>query len=96
MDLPAMKGTLRLPFWQANTSSRCPVRAVWEHGDRGRQFPMGPCNAPCREETLLYPVGSGVVCRWNTLFGCDAKALSDGEWLRQARDRGVDRVLLDL
>ncbi|MBR4501999.1 MAG: hypothetical protein IKP22_08935 [Clostridia bacterium] len=96
LDLPAMKGTLRLPFWQANTSSRCPVRAVWEHGDRGRQFPMGPCTAPCREKTLIYPVGSGVICRWNTLFGCDAKSLSDGEWLRQAHGRGADRVLLDL
>ncbi len=95
-DLPAMKGTLRLPFYQTNTSSRCPVRAVWEHGDRGRQLPMGPCKAPCREETLLYPAGSGVVCRWNTLFGCDAGALSDGERLKRARERGVGRILLDL
>ena len=95
-DLPFIKGTLRLPFYQTNTSSRCPVRAVWEHGDRGRQFPMGPCKAPCREETLLYPAGSGVICRWNTLFGCDAGSLSDGEWLKRAFERGADRVLLDL
>ncbi|MBR6707414.1 MAG: hypothetical protein IKI84_12170 [Clostridia bacterium] len=95
-DLPAMKGTLRLPFWQTNTSSRCPVRAVWEHGDRGRQFPMGPCGAPCREETLIYPSGSGIICRWNTLFGCDAGSISDGERLRRFFERGMDRVLLDL
>ena len=95
-ELPVMKGTLRLPFYQINTSSRCPVRAAWEHGDRGRQFPMGPCAAPCREETLLFPEGSGVFCRWNTLFGCDARSLCDGEWLKAAAARGADRMLLDL
>ena len=95
-DLPKMKGTLRLPFYQLNTSSRCPTRAVAEHGDRGKQFPMGPCPAPCLKETLLYPAGSGVICRWNTLFGCDAAALTDAERLKRAAAKGVDRLLVSL
>ncbi len=95
-DLPQMKGTLRLPFWQMSTSSRCPVRAVWEHGNRGRQFPPEPCGTPCREKTLLYERGSGMIFRWNTLFGCAAGALEDAAYIETAAARGVDRLLVDL
>ncbi len=96
IDLPQMKGTLCLPLYQMNTSSRCPLRALKEHGDRGRQDPMGPCSAPCTEDTLLYPRGSGIISRWNTLFGCDSASLADALRLQRAAARGVDRLLIDL
>ncbi len=96
VGLPEMKGTLRLPFYQMNTSSRCPLRALAEHGERGRQYPMGPCAAPCRTDTLLYPRGSGIISRWNSLFGYDPDVLGNGQILEYAVKKGTDRLLLDL
>ena len=94
---PEMPGTLRLPFYQISTSSRCPLRAALETGDRGRQMPAGGCaDRPCEDTVFLYPTGLNVIGRYTTLFGYDENALWDGESLRTLRGLGVDRIIADL
>ena len=94
---PEMPGTLRLPFYQISTSSRCPLRAALEYGDRGRPMPAGGCaDRPCGDTVFLYPAGLPVIGKYTTLFGYDENALWDGETLRTLRGLGADRITADL
>ncbi len=98
LRIPAeMKSTVRLPFYQINLSSRCPLRALLEEGDKGCQMPAGDCPvAPCRDLVFVYGSGLKVLGRYNGLFGLDGEALWAKEGLERLRDRGADRMLADL
>ncbi len=97
ITLPGMPGTVRLPLYQINTSSRCPLRAVLEQGDRGRQLPMGPCpEHPCGDTVFLYRKGLPVMGRYTSLFGYDGEALWQKDGLERLRRMGADRILADL
>lgn len=90
-----MPGSLHLPFYQMNTAGRCTMRAVCQSGDRGRQTPDDTCPGYCADHAFLYPEMLRMVGRYNTLFGYDARSLTDGAYLRQLT-AGLDRLVIDL
>lgn len=90
-----MSGSLQLPFYQMNTAGRCTLRAACQTGDRGRQTPDDGCPGFCADRAFLYPEMLRMVGRYNTLFGYDARSLTDGAYLRQLT-AGLDRLVIDL
>ena len=64
--------SLRLPFYQTNTSLFCPLRALCLHGDRGQQTDTDTCSQLCEANVLLYPKHLNMIGRFNSLL-----ALSD-------------------
>ena len=54
-QIPPGKNSLHIPFYQTNTSQYCPLGAVCETGERGRQKLAKKCPGYCTEYALLYP-----------------------------------------
>lgn len=89
--------TLHLPMYQTNTSGYCTMAALCLTGDRKKQQEIGNCPCYCEEHVVLYPKNSGVIGRWNSLFGCDTEALEvlyDGIKLNDMIRQGVKRLVI--
>lgn len=72
-DMPC---SLRLPFYQTNTSMWCPLRAICTEGTRGAQRPAESCPRWCEENILLYPSHLKMLGRWNSLLALDTNTAS--------------------
>lgn len=78
--LPDGPSSLHLPFYQTNTGLWCPLRALCEWGDRGKQCSDGNCPQWCTENELVYPDHLHLSGRWNSLLALDARAWNP-EWM---------------
>lgn len=93
---PAMRSALHLPFYQMATAGRCTLAARCEAGDRALQAPRAACPGWCAERAFLYPDALQMVGRYNSLFGLDARSLTDGAYLRSLMGQLTDRLVIDL
>lgn len=90
------QNTLHLPYYQTNTSQYCPIYAVCQEGDRGRQREPKDCPHYCEKYVFLYPKHLHMIGKYNSLFGYAAKGLEDMEYLEQLLLSGYDRVVINL
>lgn len=88
------KNSLRLPFYQTNTSQYCPLYATCTEGSRGAQVPIRECPKFCERQAFLYPEHLRMVGRYNSLFGVDLTVLKRTGAMLELR--GVDRVVVNL
>ena len=88
------KNSLRLPFYQTNTSQYCPLYAACIEGSRGAQVPIRECPKFCERQAFLYPEHLRMVGRYNSLFGVDLTVLKRTGAMLELR--GVDRVVVNL
>jgi hypothetical protein len=88
------KNSLHIPFYQTNTSQYCPLGAVCETGERGRQKLAKKCPGYCTEYALLYPEHLHMMERYNSLFGIDMRILKEEEILENYIQNSVDRVVI--
>lgn len=88
------KNSLRLPFYQTNTSQYCPLYAACTEGSRGAQVPIRECPKFCERQAFLYPEHLRMVGRYNSLFGVDLTVLKRTWAMLELR--GVDRVVVNL
>lgn len=88
------KNSLRLPFYQTNTSQYCPLYAACTEGSRGVQVPIRECPKFCERQAFLYPEHLRMVGRYNSLFGVDLTVLKRTGAMLELR--GVDRVVVNL
>ena len=93
-QIPPGKNSLHIPFYQTNTSQYCPLGAVCETGERGRQKLAKKCPGYCTEYALLYPEHLHMIGRYNSLFGIDMRILKEEEILENYIQNGVDRVVI--
>lgn len=93
-QLPPGKNSLHIPFYQTNTSQYCPLRAVCESGERGRQKFAKECPEYCGKYALLYPEHLHMLGRYNSLFGIDMGILKEQKLLENYVENGVDRVVI--
>ena len=93
-QIPPGKNSLHIPFYQTNTSQYCPLGAVCETGERGRQKLAKKCPGYCAEYALLYPEHLHMIGRYNSLFGIDMRILKEEEILENYIQNGVDRVVI--
>lgn len=93
-QIPPGKNSLHIPFYQTNTSQYCPLGAVCETGERGRQKLAKKCPGYCTEYALLYPEHLHMIGRYNSLFGIDMRILKEEEILKNYIQNGVDRVVI--
>ena len=93
-QIPLGKNSLHIPFYQTNTSQYCPLGAVCETGERGRQKLAKKCPGYCAEYALLYPEHLHMIGRYNSLFGIDMRILKEEEILKNYIQNGVDRVVI--
>ena len=93
-QIPPGKNSLHIPFYQTNTSHYCPLGAVCETGERGRQKLAKKCPGYCTEYALLYPEHLHMIGRYNSLFGIDMRILKEEEILKNYIQNGVDRVVI--
>ena len=91
---PEGKNSLRLPFYQTNTSQYCPLYAACTEGSRGAQVPIRECPKFCERQAFLYPEHLRMVGRYNALFGVDLTVLKRTGAMLELR--GVDRVVVNL
>lgn len=91
---PEGKNSLRLPFYQTNTSQYCPMYATCVEGSRGAQVPIRECPKFCERQAFLYPEHLRMVGRYNSLFGVDLTVLKRTGAMLELR--GVDRVVVNL
>ena len=88
------KNSLRLPFYQTNTSQYCPLYAACTEGSHGAQVPIRECPKFCERQAFLYPEHLRMVGRYNSLFGVDLTVLKRTGAMLELR--GVDRVVVNL
>lgn len=93
-QIPPGKNSLHIPFYQTNTSQYCPLGAVCETGERGRQKLAKKCPGYCTEYALLYPEHLHMIGGYNSLFGIDMRILKEEEILKNYIQNGVDRVVI--
>ena len=93
-QIPPGKNRLHITFYQTNTSQYCPLGAVCETGERGRQKLAKKCPGYCTEYALLYPEHLHMIGRYNSLFGIDMRILKEEEILKNYIQNGVDRVVI--
>ena len=93
-QIPPGKNSLHIPFYQTNTSQYCPLGAVCETGERGRQKFAKKCPGYCAEYAFLYPEHLHMIGRYNSLFGIDMRILKEEEILEKYIQNGVDRVVI--
>mgnify|MGYP004506217337 FL=1 len=93
-QIPPGKNSLHIPFYQTNTSQYCPLGAVCETGERGRQKFAKKCPGYCAEYAFLYPEHLHMMGRYNSLFGIDMRILKEEEILEKYIQNGVDRVVI--
>ena len=91
---PEGKNSLRLPFYQTNTSQYCPLYAACTEGSHGAQVPIRECPKFCERQAFLYPEHLRMVGRYNSLFGVDLTVLKRTGAMLELR--GVDRVVVNL
>ena len=91
---PEGKNSLRLPFYQTNTSQYCPLYAACTEGSHGAQVPIRECPKFCERQEFLYPEHLRMVGRYNSLFGVDLTVLKRTGAMLELR--GVDRVVVNL
>ena len=68
---PPGQHSIHLPYYQTNTSMYCPMRALCETGDRGRQSPDAVCPGYCERNGFLYPAKFRLEGRFNSLIALD-------------------------
>ena len=96
-QIPPGKNSLHIPFYQTNTSQYCPLGAVCETGERGRQKLAKKCPGYCTEYALLYPEHLHMIGRYNSLFGIDLSILQEPEAMGKMYGlRGIDRIVVNL
>ena len=88
------KNSLRLPFYQTNTSQYCPLYAACTEGSHGAQVPIRECPKFCERQAFLYPEHLRMVGRYNSLFGVDLTVIKRTGAMLELR--GVDRVVVNL
>lgn len=92
--IPSGKNSLLIPVLSDHTSQYCPLGAVCETGERGRQKLAKKCPGYCTEYALLYPEHLHMIGRYNSLFGIDMRILKEEEILKNYIQNGVDRVVI--
>lgn len=80
------RNSLHLPLYHTNASRLCPLRAMCESGDRGRQI-AGGCGAYCENNAWLYPERYRMIGRGNAIVAFDADFASEAA--RKCYDRIV-------
>ena len=95
-ELSEGKHSLRLPFYQTNTSQYCPLYARCKRGSRGAQTLPKDCPHWCREYAFLYPAHLHMIGRYNSLFALDTGILRSPELLDGWLKEGVDRLVVNL
>lgn len=91
---PQGKNSLHFPFYQTNTSQYCPLHAICQTGDRGKQKLIKQCSRPCKNHVLLYPAHLNMAGRYNSLFGIDTKILTNREQIDSyIKDGVIDRLV---
>ena len=93
-QIPPGKTSLHIPIYQTYKSQYCPLGAVCETGERGRQKLAKKCPGYCTEYALLYPEHLHMIGRYNSLFGIDMRILKEEEILKNYIQNGVDRVVI--
>ena len=91
---PEGKNSLRLPFYQTNTSQYCPLYAACTEGSHGAQVPIRECPKFCERQAFLYPEHLRMVGRYNSLFWVDLTEIKRTGAMLELR--GVDRVVVNL
>ena len=87
-QIPSGKNSLHIPFYQTNTSQYCPLGAVCETGERGRQKFAKICPGYCAVFAFLYPDLLHMIGRYNSLFALDERAFLQKE--------NVSRIVVNL
>ena len=87
--------SLFLPFYPTNTSALCTLRARLETGDRGCQTEAGDCGRLCDRYVFVYPRFLRMIGAGNTLFGFDARSLTDSVYLLSQMGPACDRLIFD-
>lgn len=91
LQLPKGRHSLHMPFYQTNTSQYCPLKAVAETGDRGKQRFCTTCDRICETKVLLYPDHLAMVGRYNSIFALDTR-IPETDFDDYSR-KGVDRIV---
>ncbi|MDO4491070.1 MAG: hypothetical protein Q4B85_08395 [Lachnospiraceae bacterium] len=82
--------TWYLPWYQMNTGTFCPLHGLITRGDRGAYQRVTHCPGYCERACLLYPKHLGMMGRYNSVFGADLRAFSEGEYFRAACRKALD------
>ncbi len=81
-------GNLYVPFQQMNTGTFCTLYASIVNGNRGKQERVNSCPGYCRDHAFLYPQHLDMLGRFNSVFYADLKLLENGQYIREALNRG--------
>ena len=93
---PEGKNSLRLPFYQTNTSQYCPLYAACTEGSHGAQVPIRECPKFCERQAFLYPEHLRMVGRYNSLFALDESAVSGMADTEGWKEKRIDRIVVNL
>lgn len=95
MDIAEGKHSLHMPFYVTNISQYCPLYAMCENQDRGKQELVNECPKYCRDYVFSYPKHLKMVGRYNSLFSFDDTLFKDKVMLEYYLKNGIDRIVLN-
>lgn len=95
MSIAEGKHSLHIPFYQTNTSQYCPLYAMCESQDRGKQMLVLDCPKYCKDYVFSYPKHLKMVGRYNSIFAFDDTLLKDPKELASYLTKGIDRIVLN-
>lgn len=87
--------SMHVPFYVTNTSQYCPLYAMCESFDRGKQKLVDGCPKYCMDYVFSYPKHLKMVGRYNSLFAFDDTLLKDPKELEYYISNGIDRIVLN-
>jgi hypothetical protein len=87
--------SLHMPFYQTNTSQYCPLYAMCNSMDRGKQKLVTCCPKYCKDYVFTYPKHLKMVGRYNSLFAFDDGLLKNPKELEYYLNSGIDRIVLN-
>jgi hypothetical protein len=95
MSIAEGKHSLHIPFYQTNTSQYCPLYAMCESQDRGKQKLVTSCPKYCKDYVFAYPKHLKMVGRYNSLFAFDDTLLKNPKELEYYISNGIDRIVFN-
>lgn len=96
MSIPEIQTSLHIPMYQTNTSQMCPLAALIETGNRGKQCFKQECKMYCLEHAILYPDHLALIGKYNSIFALDKWLIQNYEIIKKYVAEGVDRILWNL
>ena len=93
--IPKGKHSLHLPFYVTNVSQYCPLYAMCNNSDRGKQILADNCPKYCKEYVFTYPKHLKMIGRYNSLFAFDDTILSDFKILDNYLNNGINRLVFN-